>query len=121
MLVESGALLYIITGRKATVAWDRLTVEQLRRENLPYIGLFLTPKGVSSIASKASCIKRLGIGKFYDDDISTILALSQIFKGRGLELYYIDHGIAPLGKEDLTANTNLHVIPRSDWCVKNTF
>lgn len=115
---ESGALIYVVTGRKATTAWDKLTEDQLRREKIPFNSIFLTPRGVSGIVSKASCIKRLEVGRFYDDDKNTVLALSRIFKDRGLELFYLDHGIAPLGKEDLAANPNLHVIPRGDWCIK---
>ncbi len=99
---------HYFTGRRATQQWYDLTEAQFVREGIPFTGIYMKPKGVSGLESKADGIRALGITDFYEDDKATVFFLRRIFPN--LRLNYIDHG-DHLTEKELADNRNITVIP----------
>lgn len=102
---------YAISGRRATKPWFEMTEAQLIQENIPISNknIYLTPKGSSSLESKADCIRELGITEVIEDNKRTALYLAKSFPH--VRIDYIAHGLANLSKKDLAENPNITVIP----------
>lgn len=112
---EGGAVLYAISGRKATRAWAKMTEAQLSRDSVPIPAenIILAPIGTSGLLSKADAIRQFRIQKFYEDDRRSVLYLAGLFPD--VEFNYIDHYIASLTKKDLADRPNINVIPITEW------
>lgn len=105
---------YAISGRRATKPWFEMTEAQLIHENIPISkkNIYLTPKGSSSLESKADCIRKLGITEVIEDNKRTALYLAKLFPH--VRIDYIAHGLANLSEKDLAENPNITVIPVED-------
>ncbi|OGE28649.1 hypothetical protein A2867_04355 [Candidatus Daviesbacteria bacterium RIFCSPHIGHO2_01_FULL_40_11] len=110
--IANGALVYGITGRKATKAWAEMTEAQLIRENIPLTAVYMTPKKSSDLESKADSIRQLEITDFYEDDRRTLRYLAKLFPR--VRFNYINHGLAHLTEKELAENPNITVIPIID-------
>lgn len=110
-VVANKTPVYAISGRRATLPWFEMTEAQLIQENIPISSenIYLTPKGSSSLESKADCIRELGITEVIEDNRRTALYLAKLFPH--VRIDYIAHGLANLSKRDLAENPNITVIP----------
>ena len=108
---KAGVPLYGVSGRRASRIWMDLTTAQLVREDIPIPGknVRLTPRGYSSLESKAYWIKELGITEFNEDNKRTALYVAKLFPQ--VQVNYVDHGLASLSPQDLAMYTNIKVIP----------
>src|SRR3989344_206573 len=117
---DKGVPVIIISGRRATLDWDRATREQANREGTPYTDVILKPvtrdktkkKEISGIDSKIHAIIENDVTEFYEDNRKTAIRVARRLPN--VQVNYIDYG-AHIKKADLEALSNLHVITKAEW------
>lgn len=112
--VAEGAEWYILSGRREKRPWEQMSENQfIIRGKLPVKDIKLARLGIPTAVCKAFWIDKLGIDEYDDDDGLTIRYLAGLFPNK--KFNHINHGLAPLSETTLKDNSNIDVIPFSEW------